>query len=92
MLLLTMLYCWCSCALAGSVGGGDGAVDLHVLLGKLQAELSKVQAEAAESHQANLTLAADLAVLERKQKNQVRAARLLLVRSLRYSIIKQLLR
>jgi hypothetical protein len=46
-----------------------------VLVGKLQAELSKVQAEATESHQANLTLAADLAVLERKQKNQVRPAR-----------------
>lgn len=61
--------------LAGTTGGGDGAVDLHVLVGRLQAELSKVQAEAAESHQANLTLAADLAVLERKQKNQVGAAR-----------------
>lgn len=54
-------------------GGGDGAVDVHVLVVQLQAELSKVQAKAADEHQANLTLAADLAVLERKQQNQVRA-------------------
>jgi hypothetical protein len=45
--------------------------DLQTLIAKLQSELNRSQAEAAESHQANLTLAADLAVMERKQKNQV---------------------
>ena len=53
--------------------GGSGEVsELQLQLGQLQAELSKAKAEAAESHQANLTLGAELAVLERKQRNQVR--------------------
>lgn len=51
--------------------GDAEAGDLQALVARLQAELSKAQAEAAESHQANLTLGAELAVLERKQRNQV---------------------
>jgi len=51
----------------GDAEGGD----LQAIVARLQAELSKAQAEAAESHQANLTLGAELAVLERKQRNQV---------------------
>jgi hypothetical protein len=41
------------------------------LVASLRAQLAKAQAEAEESHQANLTLGAELAVMERKQKNQV---------------------
>lgn len=42
-----------------------------MVVARLQSELSRAQAEAAESHQANLTLGAEMTVLERKQKNQV---------------------
>lgn len=59
MLLLPVLPAALSC-------GGDGeAIDLPVLVGKLQAAFTNTQ-------QANLILAADLQVMERKQQNQVR--------------------
>lgn len=55
--------------MADHVGVDSG--ELQVLVATLQAELAKAQAQAEESHQANLTLGAELAVLERKQRNQV---------------------
>jgi hypothetical protein len=54
-----------------AAAGEEDAQDLREVVAQLRAELAKVQAQAAEREQANLTLGAELSVLERKQRNQV---------------------
>lgn len=63
--------CLSVCLCMYAAGGSGEANDLQVLVTKLQSDLAKAQAQAADSHQANLTLGTELAVMERKQRNQV---------------------
>ncbi|WIA15369.1 hypothetical protein OEZ85_002033 [Tetradesmus obliquus] len=54
----------------GGAVGAAGAAELSVVVAELRSQLAAATAAAAESHQANLTLGAELAVMERKQRNQ----------------------
>ncbi|WIA35571.1 hypothetical protein OEZ86_003994 [Tetradesmus obliquus] len=54
----------------GGAVGAAGAAELSVVVAELRSQLATATAAAAESHQANLTLGAELAVMERKQRNQ----------------------
>lgn len=64
--------------LCAAAGGGDATAgpddDLSAMVAELRSELAAAQAAAAESHQKNLTLGAELTVMERTKMNQVGTA------------------
>jgi hypothetical protein len=56
---------------AGPASGGHSSEELATVVASLRAQLVAAQATAADSHSTNLSLGADLTVMERKLRNQV---------------------